>query len=85
MRKTYKDLVKGDVVILTNGNGLYTGLNHLTEGREYVIQETPVQERWPMDSGGYFFPELKLPVLSDQGKLVKPKASRFKIKEVIDA
>lgn len=75
----YKDLVEGDIVVFTNN--LYGSVTHMTRFKEYVLQETPQQEEWPMTNGGSYFPELKLSVLDDQGNPIKLKASRFSSKE----
>lgn len=78
----YKDLVEGDIVVFTNN--LYGSVTHMTRFKEYVLQETPVQEEWPLTNGMPFYPELKLSLLDDRGNPIKLKASRFSIKKNLE-
>jgi hypothetical protein len=74
-----KNLQAGDIVVFSNH--LYNGVNHMTPGKEYKLQEAPVQDVWPLSDGTPYYPQMKAAVLNDKGDLIRLNACRFRLPE----
>jgi hypothetical protein len=69
---------KGD--ILRFANRLNNPVLGMTACREYEVQEDCIQEAWPYTGsmeGHYFYPEVKVSVINDEGAVLRLNISRF--------
>ena len=73
---------KGDTVVY--GNLLYNRLNNFTYGKAYEVQEDSVRDTWVMSNGIPYHPTIKVALIDDNGKLVRPNLCRFYSKAQYD-